>query len=180
MSYRKLSIPLHTSYYQWQEETCTGIPRCRSLHFLLLNFKRLPSALSLPCHSPVECQHNCRVHRLLLLVLYCLQIHCRNILHHHLNHGEVKWFCSQYRHDFPIIPPCWLLSATFLSFTCLEMVFRISHSVTFPGTEARLTSLQFLLSFFLPFLKIGLTFAFFHKSLLPDRVFQIRATVTSH
>ena len=38
---------------------------------------------------------------------------------------------------------------TFLSFMCLEMVSRISYSITFPGIEVWLTSLSFPGSSFL-------------------------------
>jgi len=46
---------------------------------------------------------------------------------------------------------------------CLEMVFRISCSVTFPGTKVRLTGLEFPGSSFLPFLKMGVMFSFLYN-----------------
>lgn len=41
-----------------------------------------------------------------------------------------------------LVNPCWLLLLD-LYFTCLEMVLRISWSITFSGFEVRLTCLQF-------------------------------------
>lgn len=43
-------------------------------------------------------------------------------------------------------------------------VFRIICSVTFPGTEAKLTGRRFPKGSFLPFSEIGMTFAFFQSS----------------
>lgn len=51
-----------------------------------------------------------------------------------------------------------LTAADHLSFKCLETVFRISYSITFPGIKARPACLQ-LLGFFLPFLKPWVTLA---------------------
>ena len=58
---------------------------------------------------------------------------------------------------------CWLLLIT-LSVRCPAMVSRKICSITFPGTELRLTSLSLPRSSFLPFLKTGVMFAFFQSS----------------
>lgn len=50
----------------------------------------------------------------------------------------------------------------FLLFMCLEVVSRISCSTTSPGIKVKLTSLQFLWSFFLRYLKLRMILAFFH------------------
>lgn len=65
------------------------------------------------------------------------------------------------KHDFPLANPCWLLPATFLSSTCLEVASRISCSTTFQGMEMRLIGLQFP--------RPSLTFAYFlsHPSWSP-------------
>jgi len=47
-----------------------------------------------------------------------------------------------------------------LSLMCLEIVFRVRCSMIIPGTELRLKSLQFPGFSFLPFLKMGVIFAF--------------------
>lgn len=49
---------------------------------------------------------------------------------------------------------------------CIEMVSRISCFVIFPGSKVSLSNLQFPSSSSLPFLKIGVIFAFLHLSQL--------------
>lgn len=56
-----------------------------------------------------------------------------------------------------------LTAADHLSFKCLEAVFRISCSITFPRIKVRLAYLPYL-GLFLPFLKTGVTFALFQCS----------------
>lgn len=61
------------------------------------------------------------------------------------------------KHDIPLVNPWWRLLLIFMSFTCLEMVFRISCSITFPGIEVKLTSLFSLT------LKVRATFLFLQE-----------------
>lgn len=61
------------------------------------------------------------------------------------------------RHNFPFIDLCWLLTVIFLSSICLEMVPRISCSITFLGIKVRLTSLWFPNPPSIPFCTKGCT-----------------------
>jgi len=62
------------------------------------------------------------------------------------------------RHDLPMLKPCWLSSVTSLLSKCLSMFLRRICSIILPGTEVRLTGLQFPGSSFFPFLKMGVMF----------------------
>lgn len=64
---------------------------------------------------------------------------------------------SLVEYDFPLVNVCWLLIA-FLYFVFLEIVPRITWTITFPGIEISLTSLWFCRS--LCFFKVEVTFSF--------------------
>lgn len=72
-------------------------------------------------------------------------------------------------YDYPFVNPCQLLPITFLSFLSSEIISRF-FSITFLGTEARLTNLEFPRSSFLSFLKIKATIAFLHN-MIYDMIF---------
>ena len=59
------------------------------------------------------------------------------------------------RHDLPLVKPCWLSPVTSLLSMCLSVISRRICSIILPGTEMRLTVLQFPRSSFFPFLKMG-------------------------
>lgn len=60
----------------------------------------------------------------------------------------------------PLVKPRKLLLKVFLSLMCLEMVSRISCSITFTGIKVMVTNLQFPGFSFWLLLKTGVTFAF--------------------
>lgn len=67
--------------------------------------------------------------------------------------------------DFTFVNPFWLLLNKF--FLCLEIISRISCSVTCPGIEMKLAGLSFPGSSLLPILKIGLIIFYPVLSQLP-------------
>ena len=64
------------------------------------------------------------------------------------------------RHDLPLLKLCWLSHITSSSHTCLHIASKRTCSMIFPGTDVRLTSLQFPSSSFLPFLKMRVKLPF--------------------
>lgn len=61
------------------------------------------------------------------------------------------------RHEFPFADPSWFFPVIFM---CLEMASWPAFSTTFTQNTVRLAGLQCPRVFFLPFLKMGVTFAF--------------------
>lgn len=83
-------------------------------------------------------------------------IHCPPLVHRVSSQKAVRLA----RHNLPLSNPCSLLPTPFSSFTRLETVSKTICSITFPGAAVRLTSLQFLSSSFLPFLRMAVMLPF--------------------
>ena len=67
------------------------------------------------------------------------------------------------RHNLSLVISCWLFQITSSSCMCLNICFRVICFMHFPGTDMRLTGLQFLYSSFFPFLNVGVMFPFFQS-----------------
>lgn len=63
-------------------------------------------------------------------------------------------------HSLSLVKPCWLSQITSTSRIYHNICSKRIHLMTFPGTEMKLTSLQFSRSSFLPFQKMGVMFPF--------------------
>lgn len=66
-----------------------------------------------------------------------------------------------FKYDLPCLNPRRLLQIPILSFVCLEMLSRMILSISFPGTEVRLTGLWFRRPSFFLSLKIRVIFSVF-------------------
>ena len=82
------------------------------------------------------------------------------------------------KQDLPLIKSCWLSQITSLSRMSLNIASRRICSMIFPGTDIRLTSVQFPRSSFLSSLKMGVMFSPIFKHKQTNKQTNI-ATITS-
>lgn len=70
-------------------------------------------------------------------------------------------FSRFFKHDLPLVKPVWLSQITSLFSIYLGIIFWRIRSAIMPSTEVRLTSLYFLRSSLLTYLKIDVIFLLF-------------------
>ena len=76
----------------------------------------------------------------------------------------MRKFIKLVKHDFLLLKPRQQLLIIFLFLMCLEVISRMSCSITFLGIKVRLTDLQFPEYSLLPFLKVRMILAFCRSS----------------